>query len=175
MIIGNGDIASVLNDRPNVIFFASGVSNSGCKDVMEFRREKNLMIDTFNKYYVPGISLFYFSTMSIAWLNTKYTVHKLSMELMVRGMWPDYTILRLGNITWGDNPNTFLNYIKRKHKVGEPVEIRDEWKYMINKDQLLALTDNLPAKGKNKLSVFGEMAKVKDLIYDSRYVERSFH
>ena len=28
MIIGNGDIASVLNDREGAIFFVSGVSNS---------------------------------------------------------------------------------------------------------------------------------------------------
>jgi len=164
MIIGHGDIAGVLNDRTDVIFFASGVSNSKCRDETQFRREQNLLVKTYADYYRPGMSLFYFSTISIAWATTPYTVHKMKMELSVRALWSDHTIIRIGNIDWGDNPNTFLNYIRRKHKEGVNVEIRDEWKYMISKGQLLAITDNIPAQGKHRLSVFGEMKKVKDLI-----------
>jgi len=164
MIIGSGDIASSLNDRDDVIFFASGVSNSGCRDEEEFKRERRLMITTFNSLYQPGISLFYFSSISLSFVTTPYTVHKMSMELMVKGMWPDYSIIRLGNIDWGNNPNTFLNALRRMRQEGRPVNIRDEWKYMINKEQLLLITDNLPASGKNKISIFGDMRKVKDLI-----------
>ena len=35
---------------------------------------------------------------------------------------------------------------------------------MIDKEQLVLLTNNLPLTGKNTISVFGRMAKVKDLI-----------
>jgi uncharacterized protein YchJ len=70
----------------------------------------------------------------------------------------------LGNIDWGKNPNTFINYIKAKKEKGEPVEIRNEFKYMISKEQLLYVTDNLPSKGKHNISVFGEIKKVKDCL-----------
>jgi len=35
---------------------------------------------------------------------------------------------------------------------------------MIDKEQLVLLTDNLPLTGQNQISVFGQMAKVKDLL-----------
>ena len=38
MIIGKGDIASILIDREDVIFFASGVSNSSEIRQSEFER-----------------------------------------------------------------------------------------------------------------------------------------
>jgi hypothetical protein len=35
---------------------------------------------------------------------------------------------------------------------------------MIDKNQLLLLTDNLPSVGQHQISVFGKMAKVKDIL-----------
>ena len=35
---------------------------------------------------------------------------------------------------------------------------------MIDKEQLVLLTNNLPLIGQNQISVFGRMAKVKELI-----------
>jgi hypothetical protein len=159
MIIGTGDIASVLNDREGAIFFASGVSNSQCADDKEFEREMIKM----DKIKTDGC-LFYFSTISVAFLDSPYVRHKQFMELFVKVKFPNYNIIRIGNIDWGKNPHTFINAIKAKQAKGEPVEIRDEWKYMISKEQLLLLTDNLPLKGQNTISVFGNMKKVKDLI-----------
>ena len=75
-----------------------------------------------------------------------------------------YNIIRIGNITWGKNPNTFLNYIKNKIKNNESFFISDEYKYMVDKEQLLLLTDNLPLNSQNQISIFGRMVKVKDLI-----------
>jgi hypothetical protein len=45
MIIGNGMIANNLSkiDNDNVLFFASGVSNSLCNDENEFEREIKLL------------------------------------------------------------------------------------------------------------------------------------
>ena len=43
MIVGNGSIASVLEDRDDLVFFASGVSNSSCADEKEYERELNLL------------------------------------------------------------------------------------------------------------------------------------
>jgi hypothetical protein len=159
MIIGSGDIASVLNDREDALFFASGVSNSQCTDEKEFLRELELLLDQRTKYCI-----FYFSTISVNTVLSRYTLHKLGMEKMIKNSFQNYNIIRIGNIDWGKNPHTFINAIKAKQAKGEPVEIRDEYKYMISKEQLLLLTDNLPLKGQNTISVFGNMKKVKDLI-----------
>ena len=39
MIIGNGNIAKVLADRDDLVYFASGTSNSSCVDKLEFERD----------------------------------------------------------------------------------------------------------------------------------------
>jgi hypothetical protein len=163
MIVGRGDIASVLNDRDGAIFFVSGVSNSSETRESEFMRE----IELLNKQDRTKC-LFYFSSISVDDLdkvdNNKYLQHKRRMELLVKSNFENYNIIRIGNISWGNNPNTFLNYIRNKIKNGEPVQIKDEYKYIIDREQLVLLTDNLPLIGKNTLCVFGKMAKVNDLI-----------
>ena len=164
MIIGNGDIASALNDREGAIFFASGVSNSNETNERAFEREINLL----REYRPLQDCLFYFSSLAIdfrkPWEHSRYFRHKIEMEKYVKLWFQHYNIIRIGNIDWGTNPNTFLNYIKFKRAHGEQVEIRDEWKYMISKEQLRLLTDNLPLTGQNTISVFGECKKVKDLV-----------
>ena len=163
MIVGKGDIASVLNDREGTIFFASGVSNSNEIRESEFMREMELL----NKQDRTKC-LFYFSSISVDDVQkvggNKYLQHKLRMELLVKSNFENYNIIRIGNITWGSNPNTFINYIKNKKSKGEPVEIKDEYKYIIDKEQLLLLTDNLPLIGQNTICAFSKMAKVNELI-----------
>lgn len=163
MIIGKGDIASILVDRDGAIFFASGVSNSGEHRDTEFFREKELLSKQDKTKCI-----FYFSSITIDFKEkfnkSKYLQHKLEMENIIKNNFENYNIIRIGNISWGTNPNTFINYIRAKIKNGESVELNDEYKYMIDKEQLLLLTNNLPLTGKNTISVFGRMAKVKDLI-----------
>ena len=161
MIVGKGDIASILNDREGAIFFASGVSKSTETNESEFWREIQLL-DSQDK----SKCIFYFSSIAIDDItkNSDYLAHKRKMELFIKSNFENYNIIRIGNITWGNNPNTFINYIKNKIKKGEPVEIKDEFKYLIDKEQLILLTDNLPLIGQNTISVFGRMAKVKELI-----------
>jgi hypothetical protein len=161
MIIGRGDIASILNDREGAIFFASGVSKSTETKESEFKREIELL-DKQDKTKC----LFYFSTIALDDLskNSEYHNHKRKMESLIKSNFKNYNIIRIGNITWGSNPNTFINYIKNKKSKGEPVEIKDEYKYVIDKEQLILLTDNLPLTGQNTICVFGKMAKVAELI-----------
>jgi len=163
MIVGTGDIASILNDRDGIIFFASGVSNSSETTESEFKRELDL-ISKQDK----SKCIFYFSSIAIdnneKYEISKYLQHKKQMEDYIKDNFQNYNIIRIGNIMWGSNPNTFLNYLKNKIKNNESVYISDEYKFMINKEQLLALTDNLPIIAQNQLSIFGKMIKVKDLI-----------
>ena len=65
MIVGNGLIASLFYDvdREDVIFFASGVSNSLETELSEFQREEDLIRETFTQN--PDKLFAYFSTCSI--------------------------------------------------------------------------------------------------------------
>jgi len=78
MVIGRGDIASILNDRDGAIFFASGVSNSSETKESEFIRE----IELLNKQDKTKC-LFYFSSISLddneKVGGSKYLQHKLQM------------------------------------------------------------------------------------------------
>ena len=161
MIVGRGDIASVLNDRDGAIFFVSGVSNSNETRESEFMREIELL-DKQDKTKC----IFYFSSIALDDMskNSQYLQHKRNMEFLIKSNFENYNIIRIGNITWGSNPNTFINYIKNKKSKGESVEIKDEYKYIIDKEQLVLLTDNLPLTGQNTICVFGRMAKVVELV-----------
>jgi len=162
MIIGKGDIASILNDREGAIFFASGVSNSSETNELAFKREIDLL-----SQQDKSKCLFYFSSISIddeLKKFNRYIVHKKQIEEYISNNFENYNIIRIGNITWGKNPNTFLNFLRKKISDKEFIDIRDEFKYMIDKEQLLLLTDNLPLNGKNIISIFSKMAKVKDLL-----------
>ena len=159
MIIGKGDIASILNDRVGALFFASGVSNSGKIDSREYQREMDLLMAQ-NK----NLCCIYFSSISVATEFSRYLEHKKMMEQLVRDNFENHCIIRIGNIDWGDNPNTFINFIQKKIKNNEHIEIRDELKYMISKEQLLLITDNIPLTCKNEINVFGVMGKVSDFI-----------
>jgi hypothetical protein len=163
MIIGKGDIASILNDREDVIFFVSGVSNSSEKRESEYKRESKLLSEQDKTKCI-----FYISSITIdnkeKFENNRYLQHKKEMEDYIKNNFQNYNIIRIGNITWGTNPNTFLNYIRTKIKNNESVYISDEYKFMIDKEQLLILTDNLPIKAQNQISVFGKMTKIKDLL-----------
>jgi nucleoside-diphosphate-sugar epimerase len=164
VIIGSGDIASILNDRDDFIFFAAGVSNSRETDEERYSWEKHRLMTFIEMANALEKSLVYFGSFACYFSLSRYTVHKLEMEQMIKEACNNYSIIRIGNITWGKNPNTFINFIRNKIAAGEEFEIRDEFKYIISKEQLLFITDNLPMTGKNEISVFGDCKKVKDII-----------
>lgn len=159
MIVGQGDIASVLTDHPDLIIFASGVSNSNCTDSAQFEREYLLLIQQDKRK-----TLIYFSSIYVDQKCTHYFLHKRNMERVINMWFPNHNIIRIGNIDWGTNPNTFLNFLKNRIKHGLPFCVVDEYKYMITKDDLNMLVHSLPKTGKNKISAFSYMAKVKDLL-----------
>lgn len=115
MIIGNGLIANLFkeNDRDDVVFFASGVSNSLEIDKNAFLREENLLKKSVeqseNKIFI------YFSTCSIydsSKNGSPYVIHKLKMERLVEELCPRFLILRVSNaVGKGGNPNLLMNYL----------------------------------------------------------------
>lgn len=127
MIIGNGLIASLFtnNDRENIIFFASGVSNSLETRTEEFLREENLIKNTITenaeKIFV------YFSTCSIydsSKTGSDYVLHKLKMEQLIKKMCTNFLILRVSNaVGKGGNPNLLINYIIRAVNNNETINV----------------------------------------------------
>lgn len=165
MIIGSGNIASVLTDREGAIFFASGVSNSGCTDEAKFMREKlTLVYCAALPSRITKSCIFYFSSIQAETKDTPYLRHKLQMEGIIKSRCKNYNIIRIGNIDWDTNPNTFLNFLRNKIANNEEVKILDEYRYMIDAKTLNMLCQSLPLTGQNTINAFSYMAKVKDLI-----------
>lgn len=120
MIIGSGLLARAFYEKysesTDICIYASGVSNSGCKDQHEFLRERQMLSDAIDRWSAAQVFL-YFSTCSIcdkASFNLSYIQHKKEMEALV-SQHPNFVIARLPNIAGvSNNPHTLLNYISAK-------------------------------------------------------------
>lgn len=154
MIIGNGDIASVLPDS-DLLFFASGVSNSQETKESEYEREIFLLQQQdYSKHIV------YFSSLAIFYSNTRYTEHKIQMELLIKQLFKHYTIIRIGNISWGKNPHTLINYLRAHPKA----TIQDTYRYVINKEEFLHWIRLIPPWN-CEMNCPGRMMKIKDIVH----------
>ncbi|QQQ26804.1 NAD-dependent epimerase/dehydratase family protein [Chryseobacterium indoltheticum] len=157
MIVGNGLIASLFvdNDDENVIFFASGVSNSLETRVEEFLREENLIKNTISentdKVFV------YFSTCSIydsSKTGSDYVLHKLKMEQLIKKSCPQFLILRVSNaVGKGGNPNLLMNYILKAVKNDETINVHTQaTRNLIDVDDIRNVTfDLLKQQSLNKI------------------------
>lgn len=127
MIIGNGLIASLFDqqDRSDVLFFASGVSNSLETRVAEFKREEILIRNTIAEN--PEKIFIYFSTCSVydsSKTGSDYVLHKLKMEQIVKNTVPKFLILRVSNaVGKGGNPNLLMNYLVRSVRNNETINV----------------------------------------------------
>jgi hypothetical protein len=160
MIIGNGDIASVLKDKENFIFFASGVSNSLETRIDEFDREKRLLFETAHNNNDKKIV--YFSSLSIFYKDSPYTRHKKKMEQYVK-MFPKWTIVRLGNIDWGTNSNTLINFFRNQVAKGERLNIQEGYRYVITKQEFLHWMDMIP-EWNCEMNCPGRMLTIKQIV-----------
>ena len=156
MIIGNGDIGQVLKevDRKDLLFFASGVSNSQEKREAQYKRERHLLLKQDKEKHIV-----YFSSLAIFYSNTRYTRHKIYQERIIKDEFKHWTIIRLGNITWGDNPHTLINYLKAHPEA----EIRDEYRYICDKDELLHWIKLIP-KWNCEMNVSGRRLKIVEIV-----------
>lgn len=157
MIIGKGDIASVLPEKDDFTFFASGVSNSQETRESEYLREKELLLKQ-----PRSRKLVYFGSLSIFYNKNRYSLHKLEMEEMVMRNFPNYCVIRIGNILWGKNPNTLINTLKNKVLNNEPVVIQDVYRYVVDKEEFLHWIDLIP-EFNVEMNVPGRRLKVKDI------------
>lgn len=168
MIVGKGSLSKLINDRMNFLFFVSGIADSrvGCDEDRKAKheRESKMLFNWIGAANHERKMLVYFGTISKFMDKSYYIDHKLAMEAMIRELSDNFTIINLGNVWECTNPNTFMNAMKAHAAKGGTLKIFDEYKYMISKEQLNFVTDNLPRTGKHEISIFGEMKKVKDCL-----------
>ena len=157
-IIGHGDIACVLTDREDRIYFASGVSNSQETRESEYTREKTLLLQQEKIRH-----LVYFSSLSIFYSDTRYAQHKLEMETLVKTHFPRYAIIRLGNITWGTNPHTIINSFREQIRNGEPLVIRDAYRYVVDKNEFLYWVSMIPS-WPCEISITGQRLSIEQIV-----------
>lgn len=156
-VIGNGDIASAIKDRKDLLFFASGVSNSKETRESEYRREINLLLDQDKSSHIV-----YFSSLSVFYSDTRYTKHKKHMESLVKGF-KTWTIIRIGNITWGTNPHTLINFFREKQARGEKVYIQDVYRHITDKSEFDYWLSLIP-DWSCEMNITGKRMKVKDVV-----------
>ncbi len=132
MIIGKGSVASVLEDRDDLVFFASGVSNSSCTDEKEYEREFNLL-----KTVPTDKHVVYFSNLGIYYKQDRYTQHKRDVEEYIRNNYKSYTIVRIEVCEWVKTPNTILNVFKRQLAEGIEPKIQDTTRYVLSLNEFL--------------------------------------
>ena len=148
MIVGRGLIASLFEecDKENIVFFASGVSNSLETRPEEFGREENLIKQTIaensNKIFV------YFSTCSIydsSKTGSNYVLHKLKMEQIIKNSCEKFLILRVSNaVGKGGNPNLLMNYIVNAVKNNETINVHTKaTRNLIDTDDIRKITLDL--------------------------------
>ena len=139
MIIGDGLIAKTLvefKDNPDVVIFASGVSNSLEVNNHAFEREKNLLLSQDRDK-----TIIYFSTCSIFDVTaqqTRYVKHKVAMENLLKYNFPKFKIIRLPTVLGNsNNPHTLFNHILNKINLGEEVTVvRNASRYLLDVDDL---------------------------------------
>lgn len=157
-VIGNGDLAQALKGiKVDVLFFASGVSNSKEIRESEYQREKDLLLRQ-----KKSKRLVYFSSLSIFYNKTRYTDHKKEMEQLVRENFPKFCIVRLGNISWGNNPHTLINTLRNHVKRQEPVEIQNVYRYIIDQEELVHWLNMIPDFN-CEMNIPGKRMKVKEI------------
>lgn len=169
MIVGNGDVAQKLAwvDKPFITFFASGVSNSQQTDEKEYEREIALLWNQPKDQHIV-----YFSSLCIYYSQTRYAQHKKHVERIIKELFNSYTIVRLGNITWGTNPNTIINFFKWQHSKGVEPQLRNEHRFLITDAEFCYWMQHLPIGNKNEMNIPGEMVSVNELwrrVCDGKY------
>lgn len=161
MICGNGDIATAIReaglDRADYVWFASGVSNSRCVDRAEFDREMRLF---YEQNFIKKV--IYFSSLCVYTSDTLYSRHKQVMEGLTRTA-GNNTLIRIGNITWGSNPNTIINFFKHCYAKGIQPELQDTYRHIVSKDEFIYWLKLIRPDINDVINIPGEMVHVKEI------------
>ena len=143
MVIGNGMVArsfAHLQEDPDVIIFASGVSNSQTSVQSAFDRERALIHQYVDQ---PGLFV-YFSTISVLYpclAESPYVHFKRAIEQDILETFSRAIIFRLPNLVGPTaNPHTLTNYLWSAVKSGMPFDIhRQATRYLLDVEHMAIL------------------------------------
>ena len=90
------------------------------------------------------------------------------MENTIRNRFENYCIMRIGNITWGDNPNTLINYLSNDQS-----RVENTYRYLLDKKELQHWITMIPPRGMHEMNVTGRAVYIPDLIKEIN--ERKIH
>ena len=76
--------------------------------------------------------------------------------------------MRIGNITWGDNPNTLVNFLKRDQS-----KVECTYRYLVDKDEFQHWVTMIPKSGQHEMNITGKLTWIPDLINEIN--ERKLH
>ncbi len=160
MLIGKGDIANVLPYRGDLIYFAAGISDEdiGEDDITAFNRE----IAELEKL-PKDRHLVYFSSLYIFKHTTPFTAYKRVMEKYVRKHFTSWTIVRLGNICWADNPNSFIKKFKEKLKRNSEIVIEEDYRYMLTQKEFLHWIEQIPSGQNYEMNITGKLMSMAEI------------
>jgi hypothetical protein len=159
MIVGSGSIAKVLTDRNDLVFFASGVSNSSCIDEKEYEREFNLL-----KTIPIDQHIVYFSNLGIYYKKDRYTQHKINVEEYIRNNYKTYTIVRIEVCEWVTTPNTILNVFKKQLSQGTEPVIQDTTRYILSLNEFLYWVDLIQPGVRNEMNILGRKLTIAQIV-----------
>jgi nucleoside-diphosphate-sugar epimerase len=155
MIIGNGMLANALReyDRDDLVFFASGVSNSQETEKSEFEREISLL--NYASGHYKDKKLVYFSTCSIYDISkseSPYVQHKINIERIISDISDDFTIFRIGNaVGAGGNPNTLINFLKNAIESNKKITLhKNAGRILVGADDIAEFVSNTLNQFKNQ-------------------------
>ena len=151
MIIGNGLIGKHFMidffKSDKIILFASGVSDSLCKDESQFKREENLLLSYLENS--KNINYFiYFSTISIydpSINNSPYVKHKMRMESLILN-YPNTIIFRIGQVASHNmgNKNNLLNFIDNAIISKKKIELwRNSYRSIIDIEDVVKIINKI--------------------------------
>ena len=142
-VIGSGMLAkafvaaNLYND--DLLFFCSGVSNSGTSSAGEFERERALLLETLARYSESKI--IYFSSCAAGVIENPYYRHKKAMEVLVESSAQRYLIVRLPQVVGLTRNTTLVSFIAGSIKNQTPITVfKGARRNLIDIDDVVRLT-----------------------------------
>lgn len=129
MIVGKGMMAhafSYYEASQEVLIFASGVSNSQERREEAFQREEDLLRTYLDIARYRDMIFVYFSTCSILDLlldKSKYIMHKIKMENIIKRQAKKYLIFRLPQVVGDTDNKTLVRYFYDMIQSGQQFEV----------------------------------------------------
>jgi nucleoside-diphosphate-sugar epimerase len=158
MVVGNGMMAQAFakfKKTPEVIIYASGVSNSNVTDLSELHRE----VETISQYLNTSECLVYFSTLSIydsTVQNSLHVQHKKRMEELIKTSCKKYIIFRIPIVIGkSNNPHTLINTLLNQIRKGETLRVfKKAFRYVIDIDDIVEIATPIILNQKNHNSIW---------------------